>query len=268
MAFHDNRPDPTFSDDDIINTSNPFWLPEDWPSVSLFADTDATLYRNGTPSIRRVQYTSLFAEPFEFPVEYSSGYNLEASPLESEFNTQEPGIHSNFQAGSAGEGHAHLQAQAQGGDTNLASTSANTAKGYGTDPWTQVQRAFLKFLVRNRHFLQSLPDSTPDSIAKVKQAFEQNSHTFDHSLDIIIEQFEPHVATPAIRRECDLKKKDATSTGKFVCPFRFCDGHFTRRTGLQNHLGAHFRLKPCRCNRCGNYYSDTAFDRHVYGCKA
>ncbi|KAF9477503.1 hypothetical protein BDN70DRAFT_934184 [Pholiota conissans] len=230
------------------------------PPVSAIADVGADpLYRN-------------VAEPF--PVEYLLGYNLEAPSLASESTTQLTGIHSNSLPSSAGEGHVQLQGQVQGGDTNLASTSANTIEDYGPSPWTQLQRAFLKFLVKNRHFLQSLPDSTPRSIAKIQEAFEQNvskySLTFDHSvdLDIIIQQFKAEVATPAIRRECDLKKKDATSTGKFSCPFHFCDGHFTRGAGLQNHLGAHFRLKPCQCSRCRKYYSDTAFDRHVHGCKA
>ncbi|KAF9471943.1 hypothetical protein BDN70DRAFT_938554 [Pholiota conissans] len=226
--------------------------------MSLIADVSTDpLYRN-------------VAEPF--PVEYLLGYNLEAPSLASESTTQLTGIHSNLLPGSAGEGHVQLQGQVQGGDINLASTSANT--NYGPSPWTQLQRALLKFLVKNRHFLQSLPDSTLSSITKIQEAFEQNvsqyNFTFNPSadLDIIIQQFKPQVATPAVRRECDLKKKDATSTGKFMCPFRFCDGHFTRGTGLQNHLSAHFRLKPCRCSRCGNYYSDTAFDRHFHGCKA
>ncbi|KAF9475494.1 hypothetical protein BDN70DRAFT_956371 [Pholiota conissans] len=106
--------------------------------------------------------------------------------------------------------------QGQGVGTNLAATSgANTVEGYGPNP--QLQRAFLHFLVKNRRFLKSLPDSTTSSIAKVKQAFEQNSLTFDHSadLDIIIQQFKAEVATPANRRECDLKKKNTLSAGKF-----------------------------------------------------
>ncbi|KAF9477487.1 hypothetical protein BDN70DRAFT_108566 [Pholiota conissans] len=274
MTFHRNRPDPTdptFPDDDVIAAGNPYCLPEDWPFVSLIADAEATLYWNGTPSIRRVQCISLVAGPFEFPAEHSSGYNLEAPSLASGSTTQWTGINLNSLPGSAGEGHVQLQTQAQGGDTSLASTSANTS--HVPDPWTQLQRTFLKFLVKNRHILQSLPDSTPCSIAQVKQAFEQNMHQNSlvfHSADLdkIIQQFKPQISTTAIRRECDLKKKDATSTGKFVCPFRFCDGHFTRGAGLQNHLGAHFKLKPCRCSRCRKYYSDTAFDRHVHGCKA
>ncbi|KAF9475503.1 hypothetical protein BDN70DRAFT_996385 [Pholiota conissans] len=207
------------------------------------------------------------------PFPYLLGYNPEATSLPLESTTQWPGIHLVSQPGSAGEGYVEFRSQVQGGGTNLASTSANTIEGYRPDP--QVQRDFQHFLVTNRYFLQSLPDSTPCSIARVKQAFEQNVHqyslAFNHGasdLDIIMQQFKAEVATPAVRRECDLKKKDVTSMGKFLCPFRFCDGHFTRGTALRNHLGAHFRLKPCRCSRCGNYYSDTAFDRHVDGCKA
>ncbi|KAF9475500.1 hypothetical protein BDN70DRAFT_935837 [Pholiota conissans] len=258
MAFQGNRSDLTVPDDDIIAASILYCLPEDMPPVSSIADVGADpLYRN-------------VAEPF--PVEYLLGYNLEAPSLASESTTQWTGIHSNLLPGFAGEGHVQLQGQVQGGDTNLASTSANT--NYVPSPWTQVQRVFLKFLLKNRHFLQSLPDSTPRSIAKIQDAFEQNvsqySFTFNPSADLdrIIQQFKAEVSTTAIRHECDLKKKDATSMGKFVCPFRFCDGHFTRGAALQNHLGAHFRLKPCWCSRCGNYYSDTAFDRHVDGCKA
>ncbi|KAF9477485.1 hypothetical protein BDN70DRAFT_934174 [Pholiota conissans] len=128
MASQGNRPDPTFTDDDIIAASISYCLPEDMSPVSLTADTEATLYRNGTPSIRRVQCTFPVAEPIEFPAEHSSGYHLEAPPLASESTIQWAGIQWNFQAGSADDGHVQLQDQDQGGDTNLASTSANTSE--------------------------------------------------------------------------------------------------------------------------------------------
>ncbi|KAF9477490.1 hypothetical protein BDN70DRAFT_896478 [Pholiota conissans] len=219
--------DLTFLDDDIFAASLLYCLPEDMPAVSLTSDAEATLYQN-------------VAAPFEFPAEH--GYNLEAPSLASESTTQWTGIYSNLLLDSAGEDHAQLQAQAQGGVTNLASTSINTIKGYVPDPWTELQRAFLQFLIRNPHILWSLPDSTPCSIAQVKQAFEQNMHQDSfvfHSADLdrIIQQFKPQVSTTAIRHECDLKKKDMTSTGKFVCPFRFCDGHFTRGANLQTRAG-------------------------------
>ncbi|KAF9475502.1 hypothetical protein BDN70DRAFT_935839 [Pholiota conissans] len=209
MAFHINSLDLTIPDNAIIAANILYNSPEYSPSVSLIADTEATLFRN---------------EPI--PVEYSLYYNLEplTPSLASEATSQ------NFPPMTTGEEHYYHNTllyinshknQGQGGGTNLTSTSIKTVEGYGPDPWTQVQRAFLHFLVKNPHFLQSLPDSTPCSIARVKQAFEQNmpqySLAFNPSanLDIIIQQFKAEVTTPAIRRECDLRKKNATSSDKF-----------------------------------------------------
>ncbi|KAF9475493.1 hypothetical protein BDN70DRAFT_898119 [Pholiota conissans] len=208
MAFHGNPLDLTIADDDIIAASILYNSLEYLPSVPLVADDEATLCRNGP-----------------FPVEYSLEYNLETlTPyLTSESMSQWTETHSNSLLVSTtdSENHVQFQDQSRGGGTNLTATSNKTVEGYGPDPWTQIQRAFLQFLVENGHFLHSLPDSTQHSITKVKHAFEQTMHwnslTFNPSadLDIIVQQFKAEVATPAIRRECDLKKKDATSTGEF-----------------------------------------------------
>ncbi|KAF9477482.1 hypothetical protein BDN70DRAFT_934172 [Pholiota conissans] len=200
MTPHRNRPDRTFPDVNIFGASIPLaGYPPHAPPITYTSAEN--LYQDN-------------AEPFEIPAEISPEYNPEAWSLVSESTVQWPGTHWNSQPGYAGEGHVQSQDQDRGADINLALTGAQT--DYVPDP--QVQRAFLQFLVGSRHFLQSLPDSTPCSIVKVKQAFELISLTFDQSadLDIIIQQFEPQVGTPAIRRECDLKKKDTTSTGKFI----------------------------------------------------
>ncbi|KAF9475484.1 hypothetical protein BDN70DRAFT_248668 [Pholiota conissans] len=220
--------------------------------------------------LRRVLTSSFF---------YDAGYNFEASYPESEAPSQwtEPCSNS-LPISTNGESHgAQSLGQGQGLGGNLAASSTNTARKQAPDP--EVQRAFLQFLVENHNLLQSLPDSSRHSISRIREAFEQNIPEYhlqlvsnpSADLDMMIQQFKPKVATSAIRRESDNRKKNKSaesSTGSFVCPFRFCDGHFTRGIGLQNHLGAHFRLKPCRCGRCGRYYSDTAFKRHKYGCKA
>ncbi|KAF9471574.1 hypothetical protein BDN70DRAFT_998576 [Pholiota conissans] len=232
MAFHGHRSDLTFPDDDIFATS--ISLPQHLLRVPPITDAEI-----------------LYREPF--PVEYLSRYSLEALYFASESTTQWTETHLNLLPVSTSDSESYVQShggftfikelyciacpyinshkcqgqgqgQGQGVGTSLAATgSANTLQSYGPDP--QLQRAFLHFLVRNRRFLQSLPDSTTSSIAKIKQAFEQNSLTFDHSadLDIIIQQFKAEVATLAIRRECDLKKKNATSTDKFIISAHILD---------------------------------------------
>ncbi|KAF9471571.1 hypothetical protein BDN70DRAFT_901243 [Pholiota conissans] len=190
-AFCGHYPGLTSADDDMFSAS--IFLAEYPPCVPPITDAEM-LYH--------------VAEPV--PAECLSGYNLEAfTPyLASESTTQWTGIDSNSLYASTSDSASQVQSQGpgQGMGTNLASTSANT----------DLKQSKVMAPTPGPNF-NSLPDSTPRSIAKVKHAFEQNSLTLNPSsdLDIIIQQFKPQVSTTAIRRECDLKKKDATSTGKF-----------------------------------------------------
>ncbi|KAF9470794.1 hypothetical protein BDN70DRAFT_901835 [Pholiota conissans] len=182
--------------------STPCCLFAHLPLVSPIADVEATLYQD-------------VIEPF--PSEHFLGYDnvgaLWSLTLKSGSPSQWTETHSNRLPLSTDESHAQLQGQGQGAGTKFALHGTNAG-----------------------------------SISRIKHAFERNidqyGFTFNPSadLDIIVQQFKPQVATTAIRRECDLRKKNVLST---------------------DHLGAHFGLKPCQCSRCGKYYSDTAFSRHV-----
>jgi hypothetical protein len=90
--------------------------------------------------------------------------------------------------------------------------------------------------MENCPLLETITNSTSNSMARVQLAFEEEIHRNGlipplADIDKIFHKFKPRIGTSAIRQESDSRK---TTTTKRECPFLFCEGNFTRGAGLRS----------------------------------
>ncbi|KAF9477479.1 hypothetical protein BDN70DRAFT_896471 [Pholiota conissans] len=130
-----------------------------------------------------------------------------------------------------GTGHA-ASSSLQFASVN-ASETMQQPQGFG-----QIQREFLNFLMSNLVFLSSVGYLIPEVVMRIRRAFEE--HIQQHFLSLpssgdlnrIFQSFRPVIGTPAIRRESDTRMNPNQSV-RIVCPFPFCDNHYTRSANLR-----------------------------------